>query len=173
MSAPPTLASHDPAWADAFRREAARIAQGGAASLRLHHIGSTAIPGILAKPIIDMLGVAPSAEAFDAASPALESFGYEAMGAYGIPGRWYYRRSDANGTRTHHLHAFVEGSAGILRHLAFRDYLRSFPDRAAAYSALKADLVAAPGATWESYMDGKDPFVRDTERTALRWVARR
>ncbi len=161
---------HDPAWAGAFAAEAQAIGEALEGPLiALHHIGSTAIPGILAKPIIDMLAEVRDLADLDQATPALVALGYQAMGEFGIPGRRYYRKEDAAGTRTHHLHAFAQGSPHIVRHLAFRDYLRAHPARAADYDALKQRLAADP----DHYVQRKGPFVLATEAEALAWSADR
>lgn len=164
----PVIVPHDPAWKAAALAEVSAIhAALGDVPLTLHHIGSTAIPGCHAKPILDLLG--------EVADPgvvrrgALEGLGYEALGAYGIPGRLYFRKSVGAGRRSHHLHVFQTGSPHAERHLAFRDYLIAHPEVVAAYSALKLRLVRVQGATHASYMDGKDAFVRTTERAALAW----
>lgn len=161
---------HHPGWAADYRAEAAVVlAAMGDSLVAVHHIGSTAIPAISAKPIIDMLGVATTLEAVERTTPALTALGYEAMGAFGIEGRRYFRKHDGGGTRTHHLHVFAAGSPHIARHLAFRDYLRANPDRAAAYSELKQTLAADP----HSYVARKDPFVLAVEAEALAWAGRR
>ncbi len=161
---------HDPVWKEALAVEAAAIqAALGDVPIALHHIGSTAIAGILAKPIIDLLGTVPDLTPLDAKNAEFEALGYEVMGAFGIEGRRYFRKVNTAGTRTHHLHIFKENSHQISRHLAFRDYLVAHPDKARAYSDLKARLISADGATWAGYLDGKDPFIRATEQDALRW----
>lgn len=168
-----TLAVHDPAWQRAFASEASAIrAALDDLPIRLHHIGSTAIPDILAKPIIDLLGEVADPGQIDARQDALEGLGYEAMGAFGIAGRRYFRKFDAAGRRTHHLHVFAVGSPHIARHLAFRDYLRAHPRIAAAYSDLKSALVAQTDGQAGSYMDGKDPFIQRTEQDAIAWYRR-
>ncbi|MBI1418217.1 MAG: GrpB family protein [Limimaricola sp.] len=161
---------HDPAWADAFHAEAAAISSRlGAGTIRLHHIGSTAIAGILAKPTIDLLGEVPDLAGLDLVSPALEGLNYRAMGPHGIEGRRFFLKDDAAGRRTHHLHVFVQGSAHAVRHLAFRDYLIAHPETAAAYSALKRQIVALPGTTRDTYLVAKGPFIARTEAEALAW----
>jgi len=166
------VVEHDPAWTDAFAREALAIGHAlGEDAIALHHIGSTAIPGILAKPIIDLLGVVPSLDMLDLHSNEMRDLGYEVMGAYGIEGRRYFRKFDNRGRRAFHLHAFAVGSEHVERHLAFRDYLRSHPQKAAEYSALKQRLVAGDATSWDAYSDGKDGFVAEAEREALDWVS--
>lgn len=137
--------------------------------MRLHHIGSTAIPGIPAKPIIDILIEVVDIQALDERTPAIETLGYEAMGEYGIPQRRYFRRDDASGNRTHQVHAFQAGSAEVHRHLAFRDYMIAHRLAARAYGELKQHLADRYPDDVEAYMDGKDAFVKDHEALALAW----
>jgi GrpB-like predicted nucleotidyltransferase (UPF0157 family) len=166
----PFVIPHDPAWLQDFEAEALIIHEAlGEAAIVLHHIGSTAIAGILAKPIIDMLGVVEDIDALGQKSAVLRNLGYEAMGAFGIEGRLYFRKIDGTGRRTHHLHVYATGSPHIERHLAFRDYLRSNPRRAADYSDLKARITSGSGVSWEQYMDEKNPFIAETERHAIDW----
>jgi GrpB-like predicted nucleotidyltransferase (UPF0157 family) len=164
------LAPHSAAWAAAFAHEAAAVVDAlPDVALTLHHIGSTAVPGLAAKPVIDMLGVVAAVEALDAHAGRLVALGYEAMGEYGIPGRRYFRRDAPDGVRTHQLHAFAAGSPEVARHLDFRDYLRAFPAEAAAYEALKRELAARWGGDGAAYTDGKTAFVRAAERRAAAW----
>lgn len=159
---------HDPAWASAFEAEAQVLRTAlGKILLEVHHIGSTAIPGILAKPIIDLLGVVQDLDEIDTRASALCTCGYEGMGSFGIDRRRYFRKNSAAGVRTHQLHVFASGSPHIERHLAFRDYLRKFPDTASAYSDLKARLVRGGQTSWDAYIDGKDAFVKATEAEAV------
>lgn len=141
-------------------------------AIALHHIGSTAIPGIPAKPVIDMLGAVPELGQLDRRTVELRALGYVAMGAYGIEGRRYFLKKDAAGRHTHHLHVYPEGSVHIERHLAFRDYLRQHPERAADYAALKLGLTNGWARSREAYQDGKAPFIMQTERKALDWCRR-
>jgi GrpB-like predicted nucleotidyltransferase (UPF0157 family) len=160
---------HDPAWAAAFTAEAARLRPAfGACLVALHHIGSTSVTGLVAKPIIDLMAEVTVLDAIDTA--AVLGLAYEAMGAYGIEGRRYFRKIDAAGRRTHHLHVFQTGSPHVTRHLAFRDYLRSHPEAVAAYAALKAHLLAGGQTRWEDYLDGNAAFVAEMEAKALKWT---
>ena len=164
------LAQHDPAWAGAFAREAERLTRAcGDVLLELHHIGSTAVAGLVAKPVIDMLAVAPSVEALDGRHEAFEALGYQVMGEFGIPGRRYFRKDDSVGRRTHQVHAFAEGSIEIRRHLDFRDYLRAHPAIADAYGTLKQRLARECLGDMRCYSDAKTPFIRDIEQRADIW----
>ncbi len=165
------LCPHDPTWAAQFSAEADCIkAALTPLPIRLTHIGSTSIPNIFSKPIIDILGEVANLEMLDLASETLAPLGYSAKGAFGIPGRRYFSKSDESGIRSHHLHVFESGSEGALRHRAFRDYLCAFPKIAAEYSALKLQLIKNQPTDWDSYMDGKDPFIKRTEQDALAWA---
>jgi GrpB-like predicted nucleotidyltransferase (UPF0157 family) len=164
---------HDPRWKVAFEDEAKAIKQAFCNTpVHLHHIGSTAIPGILAKPIIDLLGIVSKLAEADGNARGLESLGYEAMGEYGIEGRRYFRKIASDGTRTHHLHVFQYGSSHAERHLAFRDYLIEHSELAKEYSFVKQRLTQGENPTWEAYMDGKDPFISRVEPQAVEWYRR-
>ncbi|MEM7491594.1 MAG: GrpB family protein, partial [Pseudomonadota bacterium] len=112
---------YDPAWPVRYAAEAARLAPHLPV---LHHIGSTAVTGLPAKPTLDMLGVLPDAAAIDRAVAALARLGYEDRGESGLPGRRFLRRMEGR-SRLVHLHLWPEGSPAIRRHLAFRDWLRA------------------------------------------------
>ena len=164
------LAAYSATWAAAFEREASAIREAlRGLSIELHHIGSTAIPGIVAKPVIDMLGIVPALEPLDARARRLAALGYEALGEFGIAGRRYFRKNAPDGTRTHQLHAFADGAPEIQCHLDFRDYLRAFPREAAAYAALKQELAVRCGTDMRAYSDGKTEFIRTVEGRAAAW----
>ncbi len=164
----------DPRWPGMFHEEAECLRHAlGAAAVALHHIGSTAIPGVHAKPIIDILIEATSPTDIESRNPAMEGIGYEPMGEFGLPGRRYFRKGNPAGVRTHHAHAYAVGHPDIARHLAFRDFMTAHPDWAKRYSDLKRELAAAHPGDIEAYMDGKDPFIQDAERQAMAWQAGR
>ena len=161
---------YDPEWPSAFDAEAKRLASAlGHVVVRLHHIGSTAVPAIAAKPIIDVLMEVIDFEPLDERTPAIEALGYEALGEYGISRRRYFRRDDATGRRTHQVHAFRAGDTEVERHLAFRDYMLAHPAAARAYGELKQRLAQEHPEDNGAYMDGKDAFVKEHEALALAW----
>lgn len=164
--------SYDPRWPAAFEAEAMRLQRSGAFQ-RLHHMGSTAVPGLLAKPVIDILAETQSLEAVDRATPHLADLGYDARGEFGIAGRRYFRRHDAAGVRTHHLHVYEVGSAQIERHLMLRDYLRAHPARANAYAGFKQAIVAGAVGQGLSYAAAKVDFVEGLNVEARAWRALR
>ena len=162
---PPNLA-----WREAFATEAKQVIQALNGNIvAIHHIGSTAIPNIYAKPIIDILVEVQSIANVDKQQSQVEALNYETMGEYGIPDRRYFRKSNALGIRTHHLHIFEVGSAQITRHLTFRDYLISHPEDAQKYSDLKRQLARQHPDDIESYMDGKNDFIQAIDRKAAAW----
>ena len=163
------VADYDPAWPEQYRREAESIREIlGTELTAIHHIGSTAVPGLAAKPVIDILPVVRSVEGIERYNSGFEALGYECMGDFGIPGRRYYRKGGVE--RTHQIHLFSEESGWeIERHLAVRDYLRCHPEDAAAYGALKRALAARFPYDIDGYCDGKEEFVRRLEQEALAW----
>lgn len=164
------VVSHNPTWKTAFLEEKKTILGVLRGSkVDVHHFGSTAIPGILAKPIIDTMGAVATLAAADQNAGGLEAIGYEALGAYGIEGRRYFRKVNAAGRRTHHPHIFERGALHIERRLAFRDYLVAHRDVAAAYSELKERLANSEYASWDRYITGKDPFIKRIEGEAIAW----
>ena len=159
----------DPHWPAMFAAEAAAIRKIlGRNCLEIHHIGSTAVEGLKAKPIIDILPVVESLELVDQVAPAFEALGYEYLGEFGIPGRRYLRKGGDE--RTHQIHIFHhEDRDNIERHIAVRDYLRSHKDAAAQYGELKERLAQLYPYDIEKYCEGKDAFVKQLEAAALQW----
>lgn len=159
----------NPAWPDAFQSESRRVALAlGNNVTTIHHIGSTAIPGIYAKPVIDMLVEVRDLTQVDANESAMIALGYEALGEFGI--RRYFRKDNTDGVRTHHAHIFEHSSPEVARHLAFRDYMIAHPEVAQQYGDLKRQLADQLNRDdIEGYMDGKDEFVKTMEKRALDW----
>ena len=155
--APVEIADYDPSWPRRFGAEAARLAE-IVAGLELHHIGSTAVPGLAAKPIIDMMAEVDDLDAF---VPALvERGGYQCPAAYNatLTGRrWLCRPSAAH--RTHHLHLVVDRDE-LARHLHFRDALRSDSKLVSEYATLKRDLAERMADDREGYTAAKAAFVK-------------
>ena len=163
-----TVVNHDPNWTHEFEIESQAIQdQIGPIINKLHHIGSTSVPGLMAKPIIDMLLDVSDLADLDRQSYKLEKLGYEGMGEMGIPGRRYFRKGGEN--RTHHIHAFKAGDSNLIRHIAFRDYLIAHKAVAAAYGTLKFEIAQRCNNNIGRYSDEKDGFVKHHEALALEW----
>ncbi|MEE8386433.1 MAG: GrpB family protein [Dehalococcoidia bacterium] len=153
------ISGYDPAWPAAYERERDLIA--GALDdlvVAIEHMGSTAVPGLGAKPIIDiMVGVRSLADGERCVRP-LEGLGYEYKGEFGIPGRLYFRRLSA-GRRSRQIHMVKVRSDFWKRHLLFRDYLREHPEQARDYYELKVRLAAEFGTDREGYTEAKTAFI--------------
>jgi len=163
------VVAHSQGWAAEFRADARRLRDAlGDEVVAVNHVGSTAIPGISAKPIIDILLEVREVERLDVLGPEMSGLGYEARGEFGIPGRRFFVKN-AGLRRTHHIHAFATGTPELERHLAFRDYMISHPENARAYGRLKEGLAREFPTDIEAYMDGKDAFIKEMEREALAW----
>ena len=156
-------------WPAEYEKEAAQIKRILSGELvAIHHIGSTAVKGLAAKPVIDIMPVVRNIAMVDGRQAAFEALGYECMGEFGIPGRRYFRKGGER--RTHQIHIFESSNQkDIVRHLAVRDYLRAHPEHARAYGELKRSLAQKYPEDIESYCDGKDAFVKQMEKEALCW----
>ena len=164
---------YDPEWAQRFREEAEQLLEVfGSLVVAVHHVGSTAVPGLEAKPIIDILVVVRDLEQVHHYNEAMATRGYIPKGSFGIQGRRFFIKGTET-ERTHHIHVFARGHPAIRRHLAFRDYLRAHPDRARAYGRLKAKLARRFRHDIEGYMAGKDAFIKTIEKEATAWQDQR
>jgi len=157
------LVPYDPSWPERFSQEAALLRSVLPAALptRIEHFGSTAVAGLQAKPIIDiLLGVTSVDEARENAVPILETLGYSYWSADPRRDRLFLVKGlPPNGPRSHHLHIVEPGSADWER-LLFRDYLRANPDEAQRYAALKHEWADLYFGDREAYTDAKTEYVR-------------
>lgn len=127
-------------WISLFEEEKRQIENiFGQELLEVHHIGSTSIHGMKAKPIIDIMPVVTNIHNVEKFYNEMAELGYEAKGENGIPGRRYLQKGGEE--RTHHLHIYEKDNKDIFRHLAFRDYLRVNKEDAKQYGDLKAALA--------------------------------
>lgn len=154
-----TVAAHDPAWARLFAEEAARLrAVLGDRVGVIEHVGSTSVPGLDAKPILDLMIAVHSLRDADGLVPLLRELGYAHKDDPEIPERLYFVRGSAE-RRTHHLSLAEPGTGWRRQQLRFRDLLRGDPRLAADYAALKHELAARHPGDRRAYAAGKQPFI--------------
>lgn len=165
------LAEYDPAWPALFEEERARLQEAiGEWAVAIEHVGSTAVPGLAAKPIIDIgIALRRFEDALRCITPLVEA-GWTCLGEFGIPGRIYFRKGTdtplpgqapaGSAGRTHQIHMYEVTHEQFAGHITFRDYLRSHPEIAREYAELKAELAARHAGDVEAYADAKGEFVR-------------
>lgn len=157
-------------WFKAFTVADTTLRKQIPADLDLHHIGSTSIPNIHAKPILDILGVVPSIEAFDSRRADMEALGFVWKGEYGIANRRYcvlYDESEEIGLI--HLHVFAKTDHEVARHLVFRDYLRASPEASSRYEELKIKLADTHTGARTNYSEGKAELIAQLLSEAFEW----
>ena len=172
-SLPIVVADYDPRWATMYAEESARIQDViGEWLLGIEHVGSTSVPGLAAKPVVDMMpGLRSLGDAPHVIS-AMEGLGYKYIPDYEdeLPERRYFVRPPGRGyrhKRLFHVHAVETTSAFWRRHLSFRNYLRAHPDIADEYGALKRRLAAEYGSNRVGYTEAKTEFITRIESLAL------
>jgi len=158
------LAEHDPGWAAAAAEEAARVRE-ALGAVAVEHVGSTAVSGLVAKPVLDLLAGLERASVEPEQVRAMEALGYGCLGEFGLPGRIFFRKEEG-GRRTHHVHAVEHGRGHWRRHVAVRDFLRAHPEEAARYAEVKR-AAAASAADRDAYWEAKAAYVEALERRAL------
>lgn len=149
---------YDPHWPKAFEEEAKKL-EGilGKNCVKIYHIGSTAVPGLHAKPVIDIMVVVNDILDVDNESHQFEKLGYTAKGEFGIPFRRHFQKGNSH--RTHNIHIFEEGAAEVHHHIHFRDYLRDTPQASEEYARLKLELAKKHPHNIIAYCEGKEDFV--------------
>ena len=166
---PVIIVPYDPFWPVSFQEEAARIKSAvGSLLTSLEHIGSTSVPGLAAKPVIDMLAGLNSLSDTPALVASLSPLGYvyEPEREQVLPDRRYFSKMK-KGLLGYHLHMVEPSTDFYIRHLAFRDYLRAHPDAAAEYAALKIKLSKQYRSDREGYTNAKTAFIKDIENKAF------
>ena len=156
---------YDAAWERDFQDIRAELrAALGPTALRIEHVGSTAVPGLSAKPIIDIDVVIRDAAAFPDAAARLGTIGYLHEGDLGIAGREAFRYEGKPHLRAHHLYVCPLDSPELRRHLTFRDYLRAHPEAVRAYSRVKEEAARLYPEDIEGYIRHKAPFIAEVYR---------
>lgn len=161
------VTDYNPLWVKKYEEESLLI-KGILADncIAIYHIGSTSVPELAAKPIIDIMVAVRSLEKVDRVAEAFSKIGYEYLGEFGIEGRRYLRKGGDE--RTHQIHIFqMNDWNNIGRHLAFRNYMRTHEKERTEYAILKIELAQKFPYDIDGYCDGKEKFVRKIEEIAL------
>jgi GrpB-like predicted nucleotidyltransferase (UPF0157 family)/quercetin dioxygenase-like cupin family protein len=157
-----TVEDHDPVWAEWFEQLRTLIWPAvDDLALRIDHVGSTAVPGLAAKPIVDMDIVVPSRAEVPPVIERLSTIGYRWRGDLGIPGREAFRLRSDDGRPRHHLYVVVEGNDAHLDHVLLRDLLREDAEARARYGELKRRAAADAVDDIDAYLDAKAPLVEE------------
>jgi GrpB-like predicted nucleotidyltransferase (UPF0157 family) len=160
------LVAYDPGWPAAYilaRQEIVSLLP--TSPLLVEHVGSTAVPGLMSKPVIDIIVLVADMAPARAAIPSLARIGYEFRPDVSNPTRLFFRRYGTDGVRTHHLHIHTD-CEDVQRHVLFRDRLRSDAATRRDYEALKHDLARRHPSDREAYAKGKDDFIDAVVRAA-------
>ena len=168
------IAPYDPNWPALYEHERARLMDAvGAYVSSIQHIGSTSVRGLGAKPIIDiMIGVRTLTEADAECIQPIIGLGYEYVQEFEreTPQRRFFRKSNAEGVRTHHIHLVEINSEWWVDHLLFRDYLRASPRARDAYEKHKRELAEREWESSNDYAEAKTPFISTLKEQARDWV---
>ena len=155
------VVDYDPTWPALYEAERQRLMDAlGAQLTRIEHVGSTSVPGLAAKPIVDIELYVRQLEPLAPYRAPLEALGYEFTFDPEMPDLHYFGYP-VERPRRYHLHISQHGSRHLLRVVALRDYLRVHPDEAAAYAAVKREMTIRHGGDAPAYFAGKHHFVRE------------
>ncbi len=169
MAEPIVILDHNPLWPELYQALHNRIdAALGSLAARIEHIGSTAVPGLAAKPIIDIIVVLHTHHDLVSAIEALSGLGYRHEGDLGIKGREAFATPSGYSRHDHHLYVCTPDWRGYEDQIAFRDYLRAHSGTARAYGRLKRALAASHRDDRRAYSEAKSDFVNAVLRRARR-----
>lgn len=162
MSDPIVVCDYDPRWPERYEALRARVAAVlGDLAARIDHVGSTSVPGLAAKPTIDIIVMLRSLDDLSVAIERLAAIGYRHEGDLGISGREAFATPPGYATHDHHLYVCHPDRPGYAEQVAFRDFLRAHPDVARAYGDLKRALAIAHRNDRRAYTEAKAEFVKD------------
>ena len=168
-----SLEAYSDKWPAQFEHYALQLpaALGVDNLLAVYHIGSTSVPGLTAKPIIDMMPIVRDITLVERREVEMEDAGYSYWGEYGLPGRRYFTL-DHDGVRKVNCHIYQADNPERIRHIAFPAYLRAHPEICREYVEVKRAAIAAHNADINAYNDHKDPWIKAHEPLALAWYLR-
>jgi GrpB-like predicted nucleotidyltransferase (UPF0157 family) len=152
---PVEVVDYDPTWPGEFERLKSQLdAALGDDVIQVEHVGSTAVPGLAAKPVVDLYAVV---EDVDRATASLRRLGYVPEGELGVPGRLGFAWPE--GDKRHHLYICTPDHVGLETVVRFRDYMRTHPQQACQYADLKRGLARRYRDDRDAYAAGKEPFI--------------
>jgi len=164
------VVDYDPNWKNAFETERVLLAKAiGLNAVKIEHIGSTAVVGLAAKPVIDILIEVADLKELDNAADNMEALGYLVKGENGIEGRRYFLKGGYQ--RSHHVHAFKTNDLHLYRHRAFKEYLIAHSEIASEYGAIKKEAAFKSGNNINAYMALKNDFIQKHEKIAIEWFS--
>lgn len=167
MSETIEIVEYNLAWSGMFEEEKTRLlAVAGEHIEDIQHTGSTSVPGLAAKPVIDILIGMRDLSLVEKCVAPIESLGYGYFGENGLPGRHFFRKPADTWHRTHHIHMVLKGAKEWENQTRFRDYLRAHPETRQQYQSLKRELAARFGSDRGGYTDAKEDFVIATLKQA-------
>jgi len=163
------VVEYDKNWIKLFEKEAMLIKEVFKSEIvEIYHIGSTSVPGLKAKPIIDIMPVVKDIEKVDGYNEEMKKIGYEPKGEYGIIGRRFFMKGGDD--RSHHVHIFqYDNEKAIERHIAVRDYLKTHKKEAEEYAEIKSKAAEKYPQDINGYCEYKDKFVKELEKKSLYW----
>ena len=163
------VVEYDKNWPKLFKEEADLIREIFKDEIiEIFHIGSTSVPGLKAKPIIDIMPIVKKIEEVDKKNEDIKKIGYEPKGEYGIIGRRFFMKGGDD--RSHHVHIFqYDNEKAIERHIAVRDYLKTHKKEAEEYTEIKLKAAEKYPQDINGYCEYKDKFVKELEKKALDW----
>lgn len=163
-----TIVPYQDNWPALYQQERALLVPLlGDNLINIDHIGSTSVPGLAAKPIIDILIEVKDLSLVDELTEAFLKIGFDAKGENGISGRRYFQKG--GNARSHHLHVFIKGDKELTKHRAFRGYLVQFPSIAKQYSEIKQQALALANNDGQRYSELKSEFIQEHTIKALKW----
>jgi GrpB-like predicted nucleotidyltransferase (UPF0157 family) len=168
-----SFSDYSPSWPAQFEAEADALRSLLEDNLlAIHHVGSTSVPGLAAKPTIDLLPVVSSLARLEVQTTRLVENGYRAWGEYGLKGRRFFTK-DLRLVRTHNIHAYQMDDSEIERHLGFCAYLRAHESVRKEYEALKRTVYQQHPTDIAAYNEGKNAWIKATEQIAIQWYRTR
>jgi GrpB-like predicted nucleotidyltransferase (UPF0157 family) len=172
---PVELVPHRAEWAQMAAAETARLKEAlGDNLIAVHHVGSTSIPNIMAKSIVDLMPTVRDLAALDRQENIVRELGYKWHGEFGLEGRRFCSFADPQtGKRTFQLHFFRPNNQNAIRMLAFRDYLRSHPFVAKAYEMEKLRAASLQPGDTTAYNAEKNDWIKRVEEDAMAWTENR